>query len=89
MITYQPTILAVYAQTSGARIVSPTNSSRLPIGNVNFSIRAPPLAGSGMVMELRVNDFLVSEVIEDVTVVLNDMPEDWYVSASSCIQAIK
>jgi hypothetical protein len=68
---------AVYAQTSGARILAPSNSSRLPVGNVNFSIRAPPLAGSGMVLQLLVNDFLVSEVVEDTAIILNDMPEAW------------
>ncbi len=91
-----PSVFAsAYAQTSGARIQSPTNSSRLPPGSVKFSIQAPPLSGSGMVksvaclkllrgcklfcqvMELRVMDFLVSEVTEDVAVILNDMPEGW------------
>lgn len=30
-----------------------------------------------MVMQLLVNDFLVSEVVEDTAVILNDMPEAW------------
>ena len=79
MCHHQLTRAAVYAQTSGARILTPSNTSRLPVGNVNFSIRAPPLAGSGMVMQLLVNDFHVSDVVEDTAVILNDMPEAWCV----------
>lgn len=85
---FKVTIVAVYAQTRGARFVSPTNTSRLPPGDVKFSIYAPPLAGSGMVMELRVNDFLVSEVTEDMAVILNDMPEGWWVSTCSCVEKL-
>jgi hypothetical protein len=29
------------------------------------------------VMELRVMDYLVAEVTEDLAVILNDMPEGW------------
>ena len=85
---FKVTIVAVYAQTRGARFLSPTNTSRLPPGDVKFSIHAPPLAGSGMIMELRVNDFLVAEVTEDMAVILNDMPEGWCVSTCSCTEKV-
>jgi hypothetical protein len=55
----------------------------LPPGDVRVSIRAPPLSGSGMFMQLHLNDFLVSEVTEDLVVTINDMPEGWYDSIGS------
>jgi hypothetical protein len=88
LFTILLTSSAVYAQTRGARFLSPTNTSRLPPGDVKFSIFAPPLSGSGMTMELRINDFMVAEVTEDVAVILNDMPEGWCVSTLSCVENV-
>jgi hypothetical protein len=36
-----------------------------------------------MFMQLHLNDFLVSEVTEDLVVTINDMPEGWYDSIGS------